>query len=115
MKKFRISLSDTVIADILEQSEWYETQADRNLAKRWEEAVTGTLLRIAQSPGTGSPLISHPASLITVIAVMVSMLSIRVNLGAQFRRLRTKLGAPVAIKGSKNWEVFEFLGIRGVV
>lgn len=55
MKKFRISLSNTAIADILEQSDWYETQADRNLAKRWEEAVTGTLLRIAQSPGTGSP------------------------------------------------------------
>jgi len=35
------------IADILEQSDWYEAQADRSLAQRWEEAVTATLLRIA--------------------------------------------------------------------
>ena len=55
MKKRRLALSDAAIADILEQSDWYETQADRNLAKRWEDAVTGTLLRILQSPGTGSP------------------------------------------------------------
>lgn len=55
MKKLRVALSDAAIADILEQSDWYETQADRNLAKRWEEGVTGTLLRIVRNPGAGAP------------------------------------------------------------
>lgn len=55
MKKLRVAFSDAAIADILEQSDWYETQADRNLAKRWQEAVTGTLLRIARKPGGGAP------------------------------------------------------------
>ena len=54
MKKPRIAFSDAAIADILEQSDWYEAQADRSLAQRWEEAVTGTLLRIAQRPAAGS-------------------------------------------------------------
>jgi toxin ParE1/3/4 len=55
VKKTRISFSDAAIADILEQSDWYEAQADHNLAQRWQEAVTATLLRIARRPGTGSP------------------------------------------------------------
>lgn len=54
MKKSRVTFSDASIADILEQSDWYEAQADRNLAQRWQEAVTTTLLRIARRPGTGS-------------------------------------------------------------
>ena len=54
MKKPRIAFSDAAIADILEQSDWYEAQADRSLAQRWEEAVTDTLLRIAQKPTAGS-------------------------------------------------------------
>jgi plasmid stabilization system protein ParE len=45
VKKPRIAFSDAAIADILEQSDWYEAQADRSLAQRWEEAVTDTLLR----------------------------------------------------------------------
>ena len=32
MKKLGVAFSDAAIADILEQSDWYETQADRNLA-----------------------------------------------------------------------------------
>lgn len=55
MKKLRVALSDAAIADILQQSDWYETQANRNLAKRWEEAVTGTLLGIVRNPGAGAP------------------------------------------------------------
>ena len=55
MKKLRVALSDAAIADILEQSDWYETQAGGNLAKRWEEAVTGTLVRIVRNPGAGAP------------------------------------------------------------
>ena len=54
MKTPRINFSDAAIADILEQADWYEAQADRNLAQRWQEAVTATLLRIARRPGTGS-------------------------------------------------------------
>jgi len=54
VKKPRIAFSDAAIADILEQSDWYEAQADRSLAQRWEEAVTDTLLRIAQKPTAGS-------------------------------------------------------------
>ena len=54
MKKSSVAFSDAAIADILEQSDWYEGQADRSLAQRWEEAVTATLLRIAQRPGIGS-------------------------------------------------------------
>jgi len=38
----------------LEQTDWWEAQADRNLAQRWQEAVTATLLRIARRPGTGA-------------------------------------------------------------
>ena len=32
-----------------------ETQAGGNLAKRWEEAVSGTLVRIVRNPGAGAP------------------------------------------------------------
>ena len=53
MKKPTVTFSHAAIADILEQSDWYEAQADRNLAQRWQEAVTATLLRIARRPGTG--------------------------------------------------------------
>lgn len=54
MKKPRVAFSDAAIADILEQSDWYEAQADRSLAQRWEEAVTDTLVRISQRPAAGS-------------------------------------------------------------
>lgn len=55
MKTPRITLTDLAVADILEQADWYEAQADRKLGKRWEEAVTSTLLRISQKPNAGSP------------------------------------------------------------
>ena len=54
MKAPRITLTDLAVADILEQADWYEAQADRKLAKRWEQAVTSTLLRISQKPDAGS-------------------------------------------------------------
>ena len=41
------------VADILEQADWYEAQADRRLAERWERSVTSVLLRISQRPATG--------------------------------------------------------------
>jgi toxin ParE1/3/4 len=54
VKNLRVTFSDAAIADILEQADWYEAQADRSLAQRWEAAVTATLLRITRRPGTGS-------------------------------------------------------------
>jgi toxin ParE1/3/4 len=42
------------MADILDQSDWYEAPADSSLAQRWEEAVTTKLLRITRRPGAGS-------------------------------------------------------------
>jgi toxin ParE1/3/4 len=50
----RIAFSDAALADILEQSDWYSAKAGRKLAKRWEEGVTSTLLRMAKAPGIGS-------------------------------------------------------------
>ena len=55
MKAPQITLSEAAFADILKQADWYEAQADQKLAKRWEKAVTSTLLRISRRPGAGSP------------------------------------------------------------
>jgi toxin ParE1/3/4 len=55
VKAPHITLSDAAVEDILEQADWYEAQADQKLAKRWEKAVTSTLLRISRGPCTGSP------------------------------------------------------------
>jgi putative addiction module CopG family antidote len=46
-------------------------KADRNLAKRWEEAVTGTLLRIVRNPGAGAHCRFTAAELV-VLAVCQS-------------------------------------------
>lgn len=54
MKAPRIVLSEMAIADILEQVDWYEAQADSKLAKKWESAVTSALLRISQRPAAGT-------------------------------------------------------------
>jgi len=63
VKAPKIALSEAAVADILEQSEWYEAQADEKLAKRWEKAVTSTLLRISRGPRTGSPCNFNAAEL----------------------------------------------------
>ena len=57
MKGSQIVFSDAATTDILEQSDWYVSQAGEagpRLARRWEESVTATLLRIARAPGIGS-------------------------------------------------------------
>ncbi len=54
MKALHVTFSDAAVADILDQSEWYEEQSGEKLAKRWEMAVTSTLMRISRSPLTGS-------------------------------------------------------------
>jgi toxin ParE1/3/4 len=55
VKAPQITLSEAAATDILEQADWYEAQADQKLAKRWEKAVTSTLLRISRVPHAGSP------------------------------------------------------------
>jgi len=54
MKRPRISLSDAAANDILEQADWYEEQVNTRLGRRWESAVSQTLLRIVQNPRSGS-------------------------------------------------------------
>jgi toxin ParE1/3/4 len=51
----RIAFSEAAVEDVLEQSDWYEHQADATLSKRWERAVTTTLLRILDNPRSGAP------------------------------------------------------------
>jgi len=55
VKASEITLTEAAVADILEQADWYEARADQKLAKRWQKAVTSTLLRISRAPRAGSP------------------------------------------------------------
>jgi len=55
VKTPRLTFSDLAVADVLEQADWYQAQADWKLAQRWERAVTFTLLRIARAPHVGAP------------------------------------------------------------
>lgn len=54
MKRPRIVLSDAAVADILEQSDWYEEKSGKKLAKRWERSVTSAVLRVVEMPGAGA-------------------------------------------------------------
>ena len=54
MNRGAIRFSDLAISDILEQADWYAIQSGPKLAKRWEDAITATLLRICSSPKAGS-------------------------------------------------------------
>lgn len=49
MKRPRLVLSDSAVADILEQADWYRAQSGVVLEERWEKAVTTTLLRIVNN------------------------------------------------------------------
>ncbi len=53
MKKLRLALSEAAAADIVEQADWYEEQSGPTLAKRWEKAVTSTLLCVLDNPQAG--------------------------------------------------------------
>lgn len=55
MRPRQIVLSDATVSDILEQAAWYEEQSGLKLARRWEQAVTSVLLRIATTPAAGAP------------------------------------------------------------
>jgi toxin ParE1/3/4 len=50
-----VRLSEVAAADIVAQADWYEEQADRKLAQRWNDAVTSAVLRIMKNPGSGAP------------------------------------------------------------
>jgi len=39
VKRPRIVLSNAAVADILEQSDWYQEQSGEKLAKRWERVL----------------------------------------------------------------------------
>ena len=54
MKRPRTGLSDRAVADILEQADWYDVQSGSELAKRWENAITSTVLRIVENPRAGA-------------------------------------------------------------
>ena len=55
MKRPRLVLSDSAVADILEQADWYRAQSAVVLEERWEKAVTTTLLRIVNNASAGAP------------------------------------------------------------
>ena len=53
MKKVQLVLSDLAVADILEQADWYIAKSGHPLAKRWDKAVTATVLRTLRNPASG--------------------------------------------------------------
>jgi toxin ParE1/3/4 len=53
LKKVQLVLSDLAVADILEQADWYIAKSGKPLAKRWDKAVTATVLRALRNPATG--------------------------------------------------------------
>lgn len=63
MKPRHIVLTDAAASDILEQADWYEEQSGLRLARRWEQAVTSVLLRIATTPAAGAPCTFKAADL----------------------------------------------------
>ena len=42
------------MADVLEQADWYGEQSGELLVKRWERAVTATILRVIRNPDAGA-------------------------------------------------------------
>lgn len=63
MKKSRLVLSDAAVADVVEQADWYSKQSSLALARRWEKAVTSTLLRILKNPAAWTPCTFRHAEL----------------------------------------------------
>jgi toxin ParE1/3/4 len=63
VKAFPFRLTEAAAADIIEQADWYESQADGRLAERWEKAVTAAALRILRNPHSGSPCKFSPTEL----------------------------------------------------
>jgi toxin ParE1/3/4 len=53
LKQVQLVLSDLAVADILEQADWYIVKSGHPLAKRWDKAVTATVLRALRNPASG--------------------------------------------------------------
>jgi toxin ParE1/3/4 len=53
LRKVQLVLSDLAVADILEQADWYIAKSGHPLAKRWDKAVTATVLRSIRNPASG--------------------------------------------------------------
>jgi len=54
VKVTRLQVSLEAGADILEQAEWYESQAGEQLGAKWESAVASTLMHLQMYPQSGS-------------------------------------------------------------
>jgi toxin ParE1/3/4 len=54
VKKYNLIVSDSAVADILDQGDWYALQSGPRLSNRWERAVTNSLLKLTKHPRTGS-------------------------------------------------------------
>ena len=54
MTSLPIVLTDAAESDILEQADWYESQAGPQLAKGWELAVVSALIRLQTNPYSGA-------------------------------------------------------------
>ena len=63
MKPNRLVVSDAAAADIVEQADWYSTQADRALVERWENAVTSAITQVVKNPNAGAPCNFRPREL----------------------------------------------------
>jgi len=72
MKQIRLTLSEAAAADIVEQADWYEQQSGPGLAKRWGNAVTSAVLRIAERPRTGAVSNFRHAELDNVRRVLIA-------------------------------------------
>jgi toxin ParE1/3/4 len=66
VKWVTLQLSDVAINDILEQSTWYQQRSGQALAKRWEDAVTSSLIRILEHPNSGPSCGFHAEELRSV-------------------------------------------------
>jgi len=66
MSRFRLEIAETAVSDILEQSRWYASRANPDLAARCESAVGSTLLFILDHPmavaacGLQNPALRYP-------------------------------------------------------
>lgn len=54
MKKRRLTFSDSAMADIVEQADWYAAKSSERVARRWEKSVTSAVALIAKRPDVGA-------------------------------------------------------------
>jgi len=90
-------LSDSAVADILEQADWYGVQCGQRLERRWEKAGTSALLRIVRNPGAGTPCTFRRGELrdvrrVTIAGFSKHLLFYRVH-GTEILILRVLHGA----------------------